>query len=64
MVIEDNRLIASACRVCQSWGSYEKFAVDLRTHRVVTLEEGETMLDYDEGWNLPVGDIDHQLFSE
>ena len=64
MVIEDNRLTAWACRICDSWGSYEKFAVDLRTHRVVTLEEGETMMGYDEGWNLPVGDIDRELFSD
>ena len=64
MVIEDNRLIAWACRVCGSWGSYEKFAVDLRTHRVVPLEGGETTLGYYEGRNLPVGDVDRELFSD
>ena len=60
MVVRGDRLHASLCTHCSSWGSYDAFEIDLRTFRATRLEAApETGLD-DEG-NRTIHDIGEDL---
>ena len=60
MVVRGERLYATLCTYCSSWGDYDVFGIDLRTHRATRLATAlETELD-DEG-NRTINDIEEEL---
>ncbi len=62
MIIIHDRLYVWACTSCASWGYYEEFVVNLRTHRVSPLRPYEWLRGGDDGGNPRIVNLDHELF--
>ena len=62
MVMSGDKLYATLCTHCSSWGNYDDFEINLRTHRATRLATApETGVD-DEG-NRTIHDIEEELRS-
>ena len=60
MVVSGDKLYATLCTYCSSWGNYDAFEIDLTTHQATRLETApETGLD-EEG-NRTIHDIEQAL---
>ena len=61
MTVRGDRLFASVCVICDSWGAYRPFAIDLRRNRA-------TLLDWEpesgSAENPPIRDVRRGVFSE
>ena len=56
MVVSGNRLFASLCTYCDSWGGYDAFEIDLRTNRATRLAAAPDF-GFEEEGNPEIRDI-------
>ena len=62
MVMSGDKLYATLCTYCSSWGNYDDFEINLRTHRATRLETVPETGVNDEG-NRTIHDIEEELRS-
>ena len=60
MVVSGDKLFASLCTYCDSWGSYDDFEIDLRTNRATRIAAAPDF-GFEEEGNPTIRDIESEL---